>query len=58
MMAFVFTVRHPGLDPPEGTIEVMDENEWDAMKQLAEKLPGIHIVRFEFSYDPKTIATA
>ena len=58
MMAFVFTVRHPGLEPTEGTLEVMEVDEWEAMKKLARDLPGIHIVRFEFAYDPNTIATA
>lgn len=58
MKAFVFTVRHPELDPPEGSLEVIAPDFDEAIKQIAEKCPGIHVVRFEFEYDPDTIARA
>lgn len=58
MRTFVFTVRHPSLDPPEGTLEVTAPDSAEAIKQIATHCPGIHIVRLEFEYDPDKVARA
>jgi len=58
MWAFVFTVRHPVFDPPEGKLLVIAPDYTEAVKQMATKCPGIHLVRFEYSYDPDNVATA
>ena len=55
---FVFIVSSPYLHPPEGTLEVLATDFTDAVQQIAERCPGVHIIRFEFEYDPDTIARA
>lgn len=55
---FVFLVSSPLLTPTKGTLEVQAADFEDAVKQIAERCPGIHVIRFEFEYDPDTVARA
>lgn len=58
MNMFVFLVSSPHLTPTTGTLEVLAVDFADAVTQMAERCPGIHIIEFQFEYDPDTIARA
>ena len=50
LKVFIFEVEHPTLTPPRGTLEIVTTDFITAIKLIAEKTPGIHVIRLVAEY--------
>lgn len=50
LKCFLFLVQHPSLHPPRGILGIVAPDFQTAMKPMANRCPGIHIIRLECEY--------